>query len=279
MRQGTQDFGITVAMPAYNAGAFIRRALESILSQEGVELEIIVVDDASTDDTVEVARSINDSRCRVLQNESRRGIGYCHNRILRESRFEIISHVDADDWIRKGALSKLAHALESDPKIGLAHCYYLDVDENGSTTIDEFRQRRTAFRRQRPVELDYRNALGRSASYANALRTYRRSTLRDLGGFNEKIPFGIDYDMALRVLEQHEIRLVPEFLYVRRLHSHNTTESLRWKRYRMWFRKYWIRRSLLRGGQITYWSDARFDLAQFLAQEWQIFRERIRSSR
>lgn len=279
MSPAKNEGGITVAMPAYNAGRFIRRALDSVLSQEGVDLEVIVVDDASSDDTVAAARAVNDPRCRVLRNTSRRGIGHCHNRILRESRFEIISHVDADDWIRQGALSKLRRALEDDPEIGLAHCYYLDVDENGSTTIEAFRQRRAWFRRDRPVDLNYREALRQSPSYANHLRTYRRSTLRALGGFDEKLSFGIDYDMALRILEHADIHLVPEFLYVRRLHSHNTTESLRLKRYRMWLQQYRIRRSLLRRGRITYWSDAHFDPDGFLLREWRDFWARIRPNR
>ena len=259
---------LTVAMPAYNAGAYIHQALASVLSQQGVELEVIVVDDGSKDDTGIVARSMGDSRCRVIEHPRRRGIGSCHNRVLAESRFSVIAHVDADDILRPGALAKTFDALQSDPKVALAHCYYFDVDQHGKTTRAEFRARRQNFRRHRPVEFDYREALRRSPSYANALRTYRRSVLTDLGGFNEALPYGVDYDMALRVLEHHELRLVPEFLYIRRVHPTNTTESLVFKRHRLWLRKYLIRRSLLRRGQITYWEDAHFDLANFLAQEW-----------
>jgi len=262
---------LTVAMPAYNAAPYIRQALESVLTQRGVELEVIVVDDGSTDDTRAVAKSIEDPRCRVIERTKRKGIGACHNIILAESRLPVIAHVDADDMVRPGALAKTFDALQSSPEVAMSHCYYLDVDQHGKTTRAEFRARRRAFRKHRPVDLDYRDALRRSASYANALRTYRKSVLLDLGGFNEVLPFGVDYDMALRILEGNELRLVPEFLYIRRVHLTNTTESMVLKRHRMWLRKYLIRRALLRQGQVTYWKDAYFDLGTFLRNEWQRF--------
>jgi len=265
-------------MPAYNAAGFIREALDSVLSQLGVELEVIVVDDASSDDTVEIVRGVDDVRCRLLENPRRRGIGYCHNRILRESRAPVIVHVDADDKLRKGALAAMVAALEPDARVGLAHCYFYDVDSRGRTTRAEFCARARRFRRERPADLDYRQALRNSPAKANALRTYRRDVLLELGGFNEEIPFGVDYEMTLRILERYEIRLVPKFFYARRLHSTNTTESLLFKRARIWLRKYLIRRSVLRKGQVTYWRNANFDPIYFLNGERMRLVDRLRAA-
>ena len=268
---------LSIAMPAYNAGLYIREAIDSILSQQNVQFEIIVVDDGSTDDTAAIVQAIDDRRCRLLRNSQRKGIGYCHNRILADSRFPFIAHVDADDLVRRGALAKMATAVEDDPKIGLAHCYFYDVDANGKTTRAAFRARSKAFRRERPVELDYREALRSSPAKANALRTYRRSALIEVGGFNEELAFGVDYEMALRLLERYEFRLVPEFLYARRLHSTNTTEALAFKRARLWLQKYRIRRSVLAKGQVTYWEDANFDLLYFLTGEWRRLAHTVQS--
>lgn len=269
---------LTVAMPAYNAAGFIREALDSVLSQRDVDLEVIIVDDASTDDTAEVVQQVGDARCRLLRNSRRRGIGHCHNRVLQESRAPVIAHVDADDKLRKGALAQMVAALESDEHVGLVHCYFYDVDASGRTTRAEFCERSKVFRRERPADLDYREALRNSPAKANALRTYRRSVLIELGGFNEDIPFGVDYEMTLRILERHEILLVPKFFYARRLHSTNTTESLVFKRARLWLRKYLIRRSVLRKGQVTYWRDANFDPLYFLNGERMRLARRIRAA-
>ena len=266
---------ITVAMPAYNAGRYIEEAIESVLCQEGVDLELLVVDDGSTDDTADIVGKIDDTRCRLLQNPYKRGIGNAHNRVVRESQAPIVSHVDADDRLRRGALAKMVRALEANPRVGLAHCYFFDIDAQGETTLGAFRERRRNFLRERPVDLDYRVALRNSPAKANHLRTYRRDALLELGDFNEELSSGIDYEMALRLLERYEIRLVPEFLYARRVHSSNTTESL--SRAQLWWLKYRIRRSVLRRGQVTYWSDANFDPGYFLLGEARRLRHRLRS--
>src|SRR5512147_63035 len=95
---------VTVAMPARNAARFVAAAIDSVLRQEGIELELIVVDDCSVDNTAEVVASIRDRRVRLLRNPQRRGIGACHNLVLRHSRAPYIAHVDADDLILPGAL-------------------------------------------------------------------------------------------------------------------------------------------------------------------------------
>ena len=77
---------LTVSMPARNTASYIVTALESVLSQEGVSFEVIVIDDGSDDDTGEKARSISDSRVQFYRNETPRGIGWCHNFSLGKSR-------------------------------------------------------------------------------------------------------------------------------------------------------------------------------------------------
>ncbi len=254
---------VTVAMPAYDAAPFIRRAIESVLEQRDVDLELIVIDDGSADDTAAIAESVADPRLHVLRNPRRRGIGACHNIALRHSRMPYVAHVDADDYILPGALRRLLDALADDPTAGQAHCYYFDVDRDGLTTRSAFAQRWRLFRRDRPPTLDYRQAL-QTRSVANALRIFPRRVLEELGGFDERLPFAVDYDMALRVADRHRIVLVPEFLYARRLHRTNTVASLRFKALRLWWVKYGVRRRLIRDGRISFATNARFALWSLL---------------
>lgn len=254
---------LTVAMPAHNAGPYIRQAIESVLAQDGVDLELVVIDDASTDDTAAVVEAIHDPRLRLLRNGRREGIGRCHNAILRASRAPYLAHVDADDFLLPDALRKLVAALEQQPAAVQSHCYFFDVDELGRTTLAKFFGRWRHFRRTRPVGLDYRARLP-SSNVANHLRTYRRATVDELGGFDERLRFGVDLDMALRIVDRHTIRLVPEMLYVRRLHRTNTTETLRFKRFRFWAQNYRIRRTLVREGKVRFLAGPQFDLLAFL---------------
>jgi len=73
---------LTVAMPAYNTGRYIGEAIESVLRQEGVDFELVVVDDGSADDTVRVVRGFPSPRIRLIENGARRGIAHCHNVVL-----------------------------------------------------------------------------------------------------------------------------------------------------------------------------------------------------
>jgi glycosyltransferase involved in cell wall biosynthesis len=271
---------VTVSMAAYNAAKYIQQAIESVLCQEDIDLELLVVDDGSADGTVAVVAACADPRVRLLRNPRRMGIGHCHNLVLRESRSPYIAHVDADDFLRPGALRKVVDAVRSDAGVGQAHCYFLDVDSDGRATRDACRQRWTSFRRNRPPTLDYKTAVVSAAGVINHLRTYRRSVLEELGGFNERIPFAVDYDMALRVLDRYRIKLVPEYLYCRRVHAENTTESLRFKRVRFWAQQYRIRRQLVRAKQVHFLSGVQFDVHKLLgAMVREAWRRRRRGAR
>ena len=118
-------------MPARNAGTTIRAAIESVLGQEAIAVELVVVDDGSRDDTAAVAESIRDPRLTVLRNPIRRGIAACHNLIVRQARAPYIAHADADDVVLPGALRTLVDAVAHDPGVGLAHCYFVAVDAGG----------------------------------------------------------------------------------------------------------------------------------------------------
>lgn len=250
---------ITVAMPARNAAAFLGQAMASIQHQTEIDWELVVVDDASEGDTANVVRAVQDPRIRLLTNASRRGIGYCHNRVVAASAAPFIAHVDADDFILPGALRKMVQALENKPRAGQAHCQFYDIDEEGKVQRDLFMQRVRMYQR-RAQNTDYRRDLIAVGNVSSGLRTFPRRVLDVVGGFNETLTFGVDYDMALRIVDQYEIAFVPEFLYARRVHAHNTTESLPLKRWRFFWQRYQICRALARSQQVMYFQQAPYSL-------------------
>ena len=85
-----------------------------------------------------------------------------------------------------------------------------------------------------------------------------------MGNFNDKIHFGVDDDMGLRLIDRHPIKVVPEFLYCRRIHGGSTTESLRFKTLRFWAQLYRIRRELVRGKQVRFLKNAHFGLLRLI---------------
>ncbi len=87
---------ISILIPCRNAERYIRSTLESVLAQRDVDLEVIVIDDGSTDRSIEIVRELNDSRVRVIPGPQR-GISAAFNSGLAEAKGEYLARCDADD--------------------------------------------------------------------------------------------------------------------------------------------------------------------------------------
>ena len=109
---------ISVIIPAYNAALLIERAISSVLGQNGVaDYEIIVVDDCSTDNTVEVVESIQDERIVLLRQTENRGPAAARNCGLKEARGEYCAFLDGDDFWEPDFLRETSSFLESHPDV------------------------------------------------------------------------------------------------------------------------------------------------------------------
>jgi len=104
---------ISVVIPLYNKEAFIRRAIESVLHQSHEDLEIIVVDDGSTDNSAHVVKDIQDPRLRLITQENR-GVSAARNIGAKASRADWVAFLDADDEYEPGFLASVVEALTSD---------------------------------------------------------------------------------------------------------------------------------------------------------------------
>jgi glycosyltransferase involved in cell wall biosynthesis len=222
-------------------------ALRSVLAERNLDLDVCVVDDASDDGTAAEVTAIADPRVRLLRSQSRRGIGWCHNLVMRESSAPFVTHVDADDWIVPGALPRMVAALEAAPRAAQAYCDFVPAGAAGEITApDEWRR---YFGRMRRPPIDHRRQLLLYGMVVNHLRTYRREALDQIGGFDETLPWGVDYDAALRLAEEWEFVHVPEPLYVKRILPTGASESVRFKDLRFWALRWRLaRRALHRNG-------------------------------
>ena len=134
---------VSIIMPSYNTGKFIAEAISSVISQTYTNWELIIVDDASTDNTAEIVSSLmasqagsattGSSKIRFLKNEKNCGAAVSRNRALREARGKWIAFLDSDDlW----APEKLQKQLDFMVKNGYAFSYtkYEEIDEEGNHT-------------------------------------------------------------------------------------------------------------------------------------------------
>ena len=136
---------VSIIMPSYNTGKFIAESIASVAAQTYTDWELIIVDDASNDNTDEVvqrvilsgaqakSKDLPSSRIRYLKNDRNRGAAYSRNRALREAKGKWIAFLDSDDlW----APEKLEKQIAFMTKNGYAFSYtrYEEIDENGKST-------------------------------------------------------------------------------------------------------------------------------------------------
>lgn len=210
---------LTVLMPAYNAGKRIKKAVESVLRQDGADFELIVVDDGSQDDTAEAALCFKDPRVRLIRNERSMGAAYCYNLAVEESRSPFIAHTSPDVLALPGAFQKMIASLKSSPDAGQVNCCFFRVDEDWKITRDSFRRQRKRFLENITPDMDYKKGPLLRMDAAGGLRAYRKEVFDAVGKFDGAAGGGEVYDMALRITEKYDIILAPEFLYCVRNHG------------------------------------------------------------
>jgi len=121
---------VSVIMPSYNKDKYIRRAIESILGQTMPNFELIIIDDVSSDESVEIIQSYSDSRIRFFQNEVNQGIALTRNIGLEKATGEYIALLDADDIATEFRLEKQAVFLDANPEIAVVFGGFDEIDEN-----------------------------------------------------------------------------------------------------------------------------------------------------
>lgn len=107
------DLKVSVIVPAHNSGRFIAETIMSVLNQTHKNFEIIIVDDCSTDDTIEIIKSFEDERILLLENESNSGAAYSRNKAIANAKGDFIAFLDADDKWLPDKLEKQILFMES----------------------------------------------------------------------------------------------------------------------------------------------------------------------
>ena len=122
---------VSVIMPSFNTGRFIKEAINSVINQTYTNWKLIIVDDCSNDDTNEIINSFEDSRIKYLKNDTNMGAAICRNRALKEAKGKWIAFLDSDDLWKKDKLEKQIGFME---KGGYDFSYtnYIEMDEKST---------------------------------------------------------------------------------------------------------------------------------------------------
>lgn len=209
---------VSVVVPAYNSGRFIGEAIESVLQQGHRELELLVVDDGSTDDTPEVLARYG-SRVTLIR-QANAGAAAARNAGMRLARGRYVAFLDADDvWLPGKLAAQLAH-LEQHPDVSLC-CTWWDLmhpDSSGTYIVHAHEPHRNALDGAGYSKLTYADLLLDCEVWTSTV-VLRRELLERLGGFNPALRRGQDYDYWLRASRVTPIHRLDSALALYRMGS------------------------------------------------------------
>jgi glycosyltransferase involved in cell wall biosynthesis len=207
---------VSILMPVYNAERFVVSALESILKERTIPLEIVVINDRSTDNSLAKIRKIRDDRLRIVENQGK-GIAAALNTGLAIARGELIARCDADDLYPVSRLKWQTQWLTSNPEYGAVCGGYSAIDPKGAPII-----RLDCGREPEEITEELKKGITRTHLCTFAIRT---AILRSLGGFRPYFCTGEDIDLQLRLGDVCKVWYVPDVQYFYRLHNASITHT------------------------------------------------------
>lgn len=206
----TQAVVISVVIGCYNYGRYLGAAIDSVLAQRGWNIEILVVDDGSTDDTPEVAARYG-QRVRYIRTQHR-GAAAARNLGWRAAQGGIICFLDADDLWLPGKLDRQMDVLEADSDCGLVYCNTRRIHADGryiDLWSDHFP----------PVSGDAFLAQLELNRMQTSTVMVRRDAIQRVGGFDESLVAWEDVDLWVRLGRWYRFGYVPEPLACYRMHG------------------------------------------------------------
>jgi len=199
---------ITVIMPAYNVSKFIQRSIESVIAQDYNDFELIICDDCSTDNTLDIVRRYRaHPKIRIYGNKKNMGVNVTRNRLLKLARGEYISPCDADDIMLPDNLKNLSRVLDDCPKIGVVYADILIVENDRSGRINKppFIEHKDCRKMWDLIEH------GPVVNHAGSMA--RKALILRVNGYDEDIPFDSDFSLYPKLAEITEFRYLKDEVY------------------------------------------------------------------
>ena len=219
-----------MCIPTFNKASLLRDSIQSVLCQTFKDYELLVLDDASTDDTPLVVKAFGDSRIRYIRHTENIGLPANFNECLRKARADYVIIFHDDDVMLPELLECEVSTLESNPDVAFVHAAVQVIDANGrvySVPPNKWPPltEGTEFVRLFCTSFDY------GVTMPSVMM--RKSIALSLGGFNETFPSSLDADLWNRLAFQGKVAFLNRVLLSNRIHSGQTTRTILMRKFQM----------------------------------------------
>ena len=208
---------VSVVTAVYNGERYVREAIDSLLHQSLTDLELIVIDDASTDGTPAILESIRDPRLRLLRNERNLGLARSLNRGIEAATGEYIARQDADDVSDPDRLRRQVAYLDAHPDVALLGSAHREIDSDGRTIRDV------------DAHCHHTTLVWSMLFYCPFVHSavmFRRQTVVDaVGVYDPSYRYSMDFEYWTRIAARFRIANLPEPLVRLRMHDTSMTAT------------------------------------------------------
>jgi glycosyltransferase involved in cell wall biosynthesis len=248
---------VSVCVCAFNGARVIGQAIDSILAQTYDDFELLVIDDASTDDTPRIVSRYEDKRLRLLRNLQNLGNAGNRSQAIRLSQAELVKFVDQDDWLQPSCLEHHVRCMEANPTVGLTFSRLaIALQDPGTPHADWWLWWPEEARRVNA-------ALGKRNAGSDVLRRFvndgirvnwvgmptgvmlRKSCLRESRLFSRRLRMQLDLDLWIRVMAYCDVGYLDQQLATVRVGSANESRGIQGNR-PDWLDRLWMLEGLMR---------------------------------
>lgn len=202
---------ISVVMPVHNALPFLDQSIRSILEQTLTDFEFVILDDASTDGSVELLRewSLRDTRIQLYESKERLGVSGSSNAVVSKARAPLVARMDADDIAHPDRLRQQWNIIKGRPDVAVVGTLCNGINASGREVRPRDRWR--LVRRSVYIPFPHGSAM------------FRREVFEHVGGYDETSEGAEDQDLFSKMAARGRVLTLPDALYSYRYHSSNVT--------------------------------------------------------
>jgi glycosyltransferase involved in cell wall biosynthesis len=226
-REGTLG-RIDVFIPCYNYGRFLYQCAKSVLSQEGVDVRVLVIDDASPDNTAEVAAALawEDPRVTVIRHGKNKGHINTYNEGIAWASADYMLLLSADDYLFPGALNRATDLMDAHPEVGLTFGNVIELSDSGNETAKKSIIEATNDSDKRILEgREFIELSGADNLVATCTAVVRTEVQKRIGGYRVELPHAGDMEMWLCFAAHGSVGFISSYQGVYRQHSANMSTA------------------------------------------------------
>jgi len=202
IKKNKKKFLISILINCYNAEKTIKKTIHSALNQTYKKIELIVIDDASTDNTVNIIKNFKNSKIKIFENKKHKGLGKCRIEAQNMIKGRYVAILDADDIWEKNKILEQSNILNKYREISFVSTWFKLIDEKNNVISEENK------------DLNNENIINyicENNVFAHSSLMYRTSLAKKIGWYSKNLEYAQDFDLTIRFLKKNKFFLIKKF--------------------------------------------------------------------